>query len=207
MTNLSEIAGQSPRWETRILETALSLILNPLTSLSVWIATIIRFTMLLTCFISILYNLNVYLFVTRIGFLILRTETFFDTLELCSMIICTIYLEFQKQQLYLQLRWFCPLRKGWFWTDHKHRAFSWKGRCSTFLSGCVLPEVLVLNLIQWNSLKSFKTKILSIMVKLKTTFSFGFTLELQRVKVTLSSISKVLRVATETIRTRYRKIT
>lgn len=45
------------------------------------------------------------------------------------------------------------------------------------------------------------------MVKLKTTFSFGFTLELQRVKVTLSSISKVLRVATETIRTRYRKIT
>ena len=45
------------------------------------------------------------------------------------------------------------------------------------------------------------------MVKLKTTFSFGFTLELQRVKETLSSISKVLRVATETIRTRYRKIT
>ena len=45
------------------------------------------------------------------------------------------------------------------------------------------------------------------MVKLKTTFSFGFTLELKRVKETLSSISKVLRVATETIRTRYRKIT
>ena len=45
------------------------------------------------------------------------------------------------------------------------------------------------------------------MVKFKTTFSFGFTLELQKVKETLSSISKVLRVATETIRTRYRKIT
>ena|GEM_PF-6677465 len=45
------------------------------------------------------------------------------------------------------------------------------------------------------------------MVKLKTTFTFGFTLELQKVKETLSSISKVLRVATETIRTRYRKIT
>lgn len=45
------------------------------------------------------------------------------------------------------------------------------------------------------------------MVKIKTTFTFGFTLELQRVKETLSSISKVLRVATETIRTRYRQIT
>ena len=45
------------------------------------------------------------------------------------------------------------------------------------------------------------------MVKFKTTFTFGFTLELQKVKGTLSSISKVLRVATETIRTRYRKIT
>lgn len=45
------------------------------------------------------------------------------------------------------------------------------------------------------------------MVKFKTTFTFGFTLELQRVKETLSSISKALRVATETIRTRYRKIT
>ena len=45
------------------------------------------------------------------------------------------------------------------------------------------------------------------MVKLKTTFTIGFTLELQKVKETLSSISKVLRVATETIRTRYRKIT
>ena len=45
------------------------------------------------------------------------------------------------------------------------------------------------------------------MVKIKTMFTFGFTLELQRVRETLSSISKVLRVATETIRTRYRKIT
>ena len=45
------------------------------------------------------------------------------------------------------------------------------------------------------------------MVKIKTTFSFGFCLEFQRVKETLRSISKVLRVATETIRTRYREIT
>ena len=45
------------------------------------------------------------------------------------------------------------------------------------------------------------------MVKFKTSFSFGFTLEFQRVRETLRSISKVLRVATETIRTRYRKIT
>ncbi len=45
------------------------------------------------------------------------------------------------------------------------------------------------------------------MVKIKTSFTIGFTLELQRVKETLSSISKVLRVATETIRTRYRRIT
>lgn len=45
------------------------------------------------------------------------------------------------------------------------------------------------------------------MVKFKSTFSFGFSLEFQRVKETLRSISKVLRVATETIRTRYRKIT
>lgn len=45
------------------------------------------------------------------------------------------------------------------------------------------------------------------MVKIKTSFSFGFCLELQRVKETARIISKVLRVATETIRTRYRKIT
>ena len=44
------------------------------------------------------------------------------------------------------------------------------------------------------------------MVKIKTSFSFGVTLEFQRVRETLRSISKVLRVATETIRTRYRKI-
>ena len=45
------------------------------------------------------------------------------------------------------------------------------------------------------------------MVKFKSTFSFGFTLEFQRAKETIRTISKVLRVATETIRTRYRKIT
>ena len=45
------------------------------------------------------------------------------------------------------------------------------------------------------------------MVKLKTTFSFGVCLEFQQVKKTARLISKVLRVATETIRTRYRKIT
>ena len=45
------------------------------------------------------------------------------------------------------------------------------------------------------------------MVKLKTTFSFGFTLEIQQVRESLRSISKVLRVATETIRTRLRKLT
>lgn len=45
------------------------------------------------------------------------------------------------------------------------------------------------------------------MVKFKSTFSFGFSLEFRRVRETLRSISKVLRVATETIRTRYRKIT
>ena len=45
------------------------------------------------------------------------------------------------------------------------------------------------------------------MVKFKSTFSFGFSLEFQRVRETIRTISKVLRVATETIRTRYRKIT
>ena len=45
------------------------------------------------------------------------------------------------------------------------------------------------------------------MVKIKTTFSIGFSLEFQRARETIRAISKVLRVATETIRTRYRKIT
>ena len=45
------------------------------------------------------------------------------------------------------------------------------------------------------------------MVKFKTTLSLGFCLELQRVKETVRIISKVLRVATETIRTRWRKLT
>ena len=45
------------------------------------------------------------------------------------------------------------------------------------------------------------------MVKIKTSFSFGFCLELQRIKEATRSISKVLKVATETIRTRCREIT
>ena len=44
------------------------------------------------------------------------------------------------------------------------------------------------------------------MVKIKTTLSFGFILELQRVKETARTISKVLRVAIKTIRTRRRKL-
>ena len=63
---------------------------------------------------------------------------------------------------------------------------------------------MVLVLIQWLCLITIIPFV--PIVKFKTTFSIGFTLELQRVRETLRSISKVLRVATETIRTRYRKI-
>ena len=45
------------------------------------------------------------------------------------------------------------------------------------------------------------------MFQIKTKLSFDLCLELKRVKETARIISKVLRVATETIRTRYRKIT
>ena len=45
------------------------------------------------------------------------------------------------------------------------------------------------------------------MVKINTKFSFGFTLEIQKVKKTVRLISKALRIATETIRTRCREIT
>jgi len=45
------------------------------------------------------------------------------------------------------------------------------------------------------------------MVKFKTTFSFGFSLEFQRIKETVRTLSKLLKVSKETIRTRYRKIT
>ena len=38
------------------------------------------------------------------------------------------------------------------------------------------------------------------MVKINTKFSFGFTLEIQRVRKTVRLISKALRIATETIR-------
>lgn len=43
-----------------------------------------------------------------------------------------------------------PLRKGSY-----HRAFPLTRRCSTSLPGCVLPEVMVLNLIQWIFCLSF----------------------------------------------------
>jgi len=44
------------------------------------------------------------------------------------------------------------------------------------------------------------------MVKFKTSLTFGFCLEFQRAKETVRTISKVLRVATETIKTRLRKL-
>ena len=44
------------------------------------------------------------------------------------------------------------------------------------------------------------------MVKFRSTFSFGFSLEFQRVKETVRLISKVLKVAKKTIRTRCREI-
>jgi transcription initiation factor TFIIIB Brf1 subunit/transcription initiation factor TFIIB len=74
-----------------------------------------------------------------------------------------------------------------------------------YLSGCVPPKVMVLGSNPVDYL--FYIKLKSLMVKFKSTFSFGFSLEFQRVKETVRIISKVLRVATETIRTRYRKIT
>jgi len=45
------------------------------------------------------------------------------------------------------------------------------------------------------------------MAKLKTKLSFDFSLEFKLVKETARTISKVLRVTKETIRTRFRKIT
>ncbi len=75
-----------------------------------------------------------------------------------------------------------------------------------FYIGCVLPEVMVLSLIQW-VITTIGTKIINHMVKFKTTLSLGFCLELRRVEETARIISKVLRVATETIRTRWRKLT
>ena len=65
-------------------------------------------------------------------------------------------------------------------------------------------EVLVLNLDPMDSCINANTY--KCMVKIKTTLSFGFNLELQRVKETARTISKVLRVAIKTIRTRRRKL-
>ena len=45
------------------------------------------------------------------------------------------------------------------------------------------------------------------MAKIKTTFTFGFCFEFKQVKKTVRLFSKVLKVATETIRTRCREIT
>ena len=44
------------------------------------------------------------------------------------------------------------------------------------------------------------------MAKFKTSFTIGFSLEFQRVKKTVRLLSKVLKVAKETIRTRRREI-
>ena len=44
------------------------------------------------------------------------------------------------------------------------------------------------------------------MAKFKTSFTIGFSLEFQRVKETVRLISKVLKVAKKTIRTRCREI-
>ena len=91
------------------------------------------------------------------------------------------------------------MRKGKTYIEH----FSLTGECSTFLKGCVLPEVMDLILIQW-ILVSIKPS-LSIMVKFSTKLSFDVKLELSRVRETARIISKVLRVSKETIRTRLRK--
>ena len=52
----------------------------------------------------------------------------------------------KNRALYLQKMMTGPLRKG-----NLHGAFSLIGECSTFFAGCVLPEVVVLILIQWLS--------------------------------------------------------
>ena len=87
----------------------------------------------------------------RITLLILHHRTFFDALN-CALLFYSMYLcFFQKHCIPLQqLHLDSPLRKG-----TQHRAFPLTGRCSTFLSGCVLPEVMVLELIQWNSISHF----------------------------------------------------
>ena len=72
--------------------------------------------------------------------------------------------------------------------------------------GCVLPRG---NGPQTNPMVNFSIAIkhTHFMVKIKTSLSFGFCLEFQQIKETFRTISKVLRVATETIRTRWRKLT
>ena len=59
--------------------------------------------------------------------------------------------------------------------------------------------------LQWNP--QINTSILESMVKLTTKLSFDIRLEAKYVRETARTISKVLRVTKETIRTRFRKIT
>ena len=65
---------------------------------------------------------------------------------------------------------------------------------------------MVLNSNPVGSLLYLDTFI-TVMAKIKTTLTFGFCLEFKRVKETVRLFSKVLKVATETIKKRYRKIT
>ena len=86
----------------------------------------------------------------RISLFILRARMFFDMLKPTLWLFLPILLFFQKHCIPLQKQVLeRPLRKG-----PNHRAFSLTGRCSTSLSGCVLPEVMVLELIQWNICKT-----------------------------------------------------
>lgn len=95
-----------------------------------------------------------------------------------------------------------PLRKAKTYIEHFFR----KEECSTFfLTGCVLPGVMVPSLIQWFICNTFP--ILTIMVHISTRVSFDLKLESKQVRETTGIISKVLRVVKETIRTRYRKVT
>ncbi len=94
------------------------------------------------------------------------------------------------------------MRKAKTYIEH----FSLTGECSTFFPGCVLPEVMVLRLIQWFFCIVFILFIPN-MVKFKTKFTLGFSFELEQVRETVRSISKFLKVSKETIRTRLRKMT
>ena len=110
-------------------------------------------------------------------------------------------LEIQKLVLPLLLVKGAPLEKG----QNLHRAFFLSGRVLYFFEGCVLPDVMVLRLIQW-TLVTLSIPLPN-MVKFSTRLSFDVKLESSRVRETARIISKVLRVSKETIRTRLRKLT